>query len=168
MKKCSKTAHHSLTELNITHLLDLAFVLLVIFIITTTPVVNDLDLNLPRASQRQKDPPKKANYVTADGAGRLYLNKKEVNFTELHAQLVQLQFLAMTPIAEQQVVLTLKALAAKGQHRGRPIPDVLIAAIAHAHGAVVLHYDHDFELIAAVTGQRQEWIIPPGTGHRRG
>jgi biopolymer transport protein ExbD len=91
MKKCSKTAHHSLTELNITPLLDLAFVLLVIFIITTTPVVNDLDLNLPRASQRQKDPPKKANYVTADGAGRLYLNKKEVDFTELHAQLVQLR-----------------------------------------------------------------------------
>lgn len=91
MKKCSKTAHHSLTELNITPLLDLAFVLLVIFIITTTPVVNDLDLNLPRASQRQKDPPKKANYVTADRAGRLYLNKKEVDFTELHAQLVQLR-----------------------------------------------------------------------------
>ncbi len=37
MKKCSHTAHHTLTELNITPLLDLAFVLLVIFIITTTP-----------------------------------------------------------------------------------------------------------------------------------
>jgi biopolymer transport protein ExbD len=91
MKKCSKTAHHSLTELNITPLLDLAFVLLVIFIITTTPVVNDLDLNLPQASQRPKDPPRKANYVTADGAGRLFLNKKEVDLTELHAQLVQLR-----------------------------------------------------------------------------
>lgn len=91
MKKCSQTAHHSLTELNITPLLDLAFVLLVIFIITTTPVVNDLDLDLPRASSRQKDPPKKANYVTADGAGRLFLNKREVDLVELHAQLVQLR-----------------------------------------------------------------------------
>jgi biopolymer transport protein ExbD len=91
MKKCSQTAHHSLTELNITPLLDLAFVLLVIFIITTTPVVNDLDLNLPRASSRPKDPPKKANYVTADGAGRLFLNKREVDLVELHAQLVQLR-----------------------------------------------------------------------------
>ena len=98
----------------------------------------------------------------------LYSSRNVDEMDSDHAQLVQLQFLAMTPIAEQQVVLTLKALAAKGQHRGRPIPDVLIAAIAHAHGAVVLHYDHDFELIAAVTGQRQEWIIPPGTGHRRG
>ena len=101
-------------------------------------------------------------------AERLYSSRNVDEMDSDHAQLVQLQFLAMTPIAEQQVVLTLKALAAKGQHRGRPIPDVLIAAIAHAHGAVVLHYDHDFELIAAVTGQRQEWIIPPGTGHRRG
>ena len=91
MKKCSQTAHHSLTELNITPLLDLAFVLLVIFIITTTPVVNDLDLDLPRASSRQKDPPKKANYVTADGVGRLFLNKREVDLVELHAQLVQLR-----------------------------------------------------------------------------
>ena len=77
--------------MNITPLLDLAFVLLVIFIITTTPVVNDLDLDLPRASSRQKDPPKKANYVTADGAGRLFLNKREVDLVELHAQLVQLR-----------------------------------------------------------------------------
>ena len=91
MKKCSQTSHHSLTELNITPLLDLAFVLLVIFIITTTPVVNDLDLDLPRASSRQKDPPKKANYVTADGAGRLFLNKREVDLVELHSQLVQLR-----------------------------------------------------------------------------
>jgi biopolymer transport protein TolQ len=60
MKKCSHSAHHSLTELNITPLLDLAFVLLVIFIITTTPIVNDLDLNLPAASKHQKDPPRKA------------------------------------------------------------------------------------------------------------
>ena len=49
-----------MTELNITPLLDLAFVLLVIFIITTTPIVNDLDLNLPEASKHEKDPPRKA------------------------------------------------------------------------------------------------------------
>jgi biopolymer transport protein ExbD len=77
--------------LNITPLLDLAFVLLVIFIITTTPVVNDLDLNLPTASKRQKDPPRKANYVTVEGSGKMFLNKKEVNLEELHAELVALR-----------------------------------------------------------------------------
>jgi biopolymer transport protein ExbD len=91
MKKCSQSHHHSLTELNITPLLDLAFVLLVIFIITTTPVVNDLDLKLPTASKREKDPPRKANYVTVDHTGKLYLNKLEVDPTALHAQLVQLR-----------------------------------------------------------------------------
>ncbi len=78
MKKCSKTAHHSLTELNITPLLDLAFVLLVIFIITTIPPVNDLDLKLPTAAKRLKDPPRKANYISVQADGKMYLNKHEV------------------------------------------------------------------------------------------
>lgn len=91
MKKCSQSHHHSLTELNITPLLDLAFVLLVIFIITTTPIVNDLDLNLPTASRREKDPPKKANYVTVNGEGRLFLNKREVDYASLHGLLVDLR-----------------------------------------------------------------------------
>ena len=79
MKKCSKTAHHSLTELNITPLLDLAFVLLVIFIITTIPPVNDLDLKLPTAAKRLKDPPRKANYITVQADGIIYLNKEPVS-----------------------------------------------------------------------------------------
>ncbi len=78
MKKCSRSAHHSLTELNITPLLDLAFVLLVIFIITTVPPVNDMDLKLPDAAKRLKDPPHKANYISIDANGALYLNKKRV------------------------------------------------------------------------------------------
>lgn len=91
MKKCSKTTHHSLTELNITPLLDLAFVLLVIFIITTTPIVNDLDLTLPKATKHEKDPPRKANYVTVDNSGTTYLNKQEVTPEQLLQQLIQLR-----------------------------------------------------------------------------
>ena len=64
MKKVFTQRHQTLTELNITPLLDLAFVLLVIFIITTTPIVNDLDLKLPTASKHEKDPPRKANYIS--------------------------------------------------------------------------------------------------------
>ena len=78
MKKCSKPAHHSLTELNITPLLDLAFVLLVIFIITTIPPVNDLDLKLPTAARHLKDPPRKANYITVQADGTLFLNKAKI------------------------------------------------------------------------------------------
>jgi len=78
MKKCSRSVHHSLTELNITPLLDLGFVLLVIFIITTIPPVKDLDLKLPTAAKRLKEPPRKANYISVQADGTLYLNKQEV------------------------------------------------------------------------------------------
>lgn len=78
MKKCSKSAHESLTQLNITPLLDLAFVLLVIFIITTIPPVNERDLKLPTAAKHLKDPPRKANYITVQADGAMYLNKDEI------------------------------------------------------------------------------------------
>jgi predicted nucleic acid-binding protein len=64
-----------------------------------------------------------------------------------------------------QSALTLqRRLAERGQHR-RPIPDLLIAATALVHGAALLHYDMDFDLIADVTGQETRWIIPRGTEH---
>jgi biopolymer transport protein ExbD len=91
MKKCSKSVHHSLTELNITPLLDLAFVLLVIFIITTIPPVNDLDLKLPSAAKRLKDPPRKANYITVQADGNIYLNKKQVEAGEMLQTLIGLR-----------------------------------------------------------------------------
>jgi biopolymer transport protein ExbD len=91
MKKCSKSHHTALAELNITPLLDLAFVLLVIFIITTTPIVNDLELSLPRASKHQKDPKPKVNYVTIDGAGTIFLNKEAVDLPALEEKMVALR-----------------------------------------------------------------------------
>src|SRR5579871_5439711 len=91
MKKCSQTAHHTLTELNITPLLDLAFVLLVIFIITTTPVVNDLDLNLPKASKHQKDPPRKANYITVEADGQISVNREIVQMPVLRDTLATMR-----------------------------------------------------------------------------
>jgi predicted nucleic acid-binding protein len=54
-------------------------------------------------------------------------------------------------------------LADRSQHRGAKIADPLIAAAAKAAGLVVLHYEHDFDLIATVTGQPVEWIVPAGT-----
>jgi biopolymer transport protein ExbD len=91
MKKCSHTAHHTMTELNITPLLDLAFVLLVIFIITTTPIVNDLDLNLPKASKHEKDPPKDAYYITVDANGTIWLQKKAFDLSDVEPTLANLR-----------------------------------------------------------------------------
>lgn len=55
------------------------------------------------------------------------------------------------------------ALADRSRQHDAKIADLLIAAAAEAAGLVVLHYDHDFELIAGVTGQPIEWIVPAGS-----
>lgn len=47
--------------------------------------------------------------------------------------------------------------------KGRKVPDLLIAAVAEAADRTVLHYDADFNLIASVTGQTTEWVVPQGT-----
>jgi biopolymer transport protein ExbD len=91
MKKCSHSAHESLTELNITPLLDLAFVLLVIFIITTIPPVKDSDLKLPSATKHEKEPPRKANYISLDAQGKLSLNTKEIVMGDLLQELLTLR-----------------------------------------------------------------------------
>ena len=91
MKKCSKTAHESLTELNITPLLDLAFVLLVIFIITTIPPVKESELKLPTASKHQKDPPRKANYISVQADGHLILNRADLPMSRLLGELLNLR-----------------------------------------------------------------------------
>jgi biopolymer transport protein ExbD len=91
MKKCSQSHHHALAELNITPLLDLAFVLLVIFIITTTPIVNDLDVDLPSAAKRPKEAKSKVNYVTVESSGQMYLNRDQVDLPALQEKLVALR-----------------------------------------------------------------------------
>lgn len=91
MRKCSQSHHHALAELNITPLLDLAFVLLVIFIITTTPIVNDLEVDLPSAATRPKEPKSKINYVTVESGGKLFLNKDEVDAASLQEKMVGLR-----------------------------------------------------------------------------
>jgi predicted nucleic acid-binding protein len=54
-------------------------------------------------------------------------------------------------------------MAARGHHRAAGVVDLLTAAVAEHYGAVVLHYDADFEHIAAVTGQPHTWIAPRGS-----
>ncbi len=54
-------------------------------------------------------------------------------------------------------------LLASRHQRGRKVPDLLVAAAAEARGLTVLHYDADFDLIAAVTGQSCQWVVPAGS-----
>src|ERR1035441_6700838 len=54
-------------------------------------------------------------------------------------------------------------MAARGHHRAAGVIDLITAAVAEHHGAAILHYDADFEHIAAVTGQPHTWIAPRGS-----
>ena len=53
-------------------------------------------------------------------------------------------------------------LAGEGRHR-LPIQDLIIAAAAEAERMIVLHYDSDFDIIAAVTQQDVEWVASRGS-----
>jgi hypothetical protein len=55
-----------------------------------------------------------------------------------------------------------RILASKHQ-RGRKVPDLLVAAAAEDRGLTVLHYDADFDRIAAITRQPSEWVVPAGS-----
>ena len=92
MKKVSKGHHSSLNELNITPLLDLAFVLLVIFIITTPQLSNDLEMNLPspRKDNTPKPPPK-INRIAVDAAGHITLNEQAMELPQLKETLTAMK-----------------------------------------------------------------------------
>ena len=69
-------------EINITPMLDLAYVLLVIFIIMTTASVQGITVNLPKASAAPSiaKPKTKAVSITADGT--IYLDAYPVTLQE--------------------------------------------------------------------------------------
>src|ERR1043165_5002150 len=92
MKKISKGHHSSLNELNITPLLDLAFVLLVIFIITTPQLSNDLEMNLPSPKkEKPPSPPPKINRINVETSGRIMLNDKVIELAALKPTLVAMK-----------------------------------------------------------------------------
>ena len=92
MKKFSKGHHSSLNELNITPLLDLAFVLLVIFIITTPQLSNDLEMNLPSPQKNKPaSPPPAIRRIMVDAAGHITLDSQAIELPELKPRLLALR-----------------------------------------------------------------------------
>lgn len=55
------------------------------------------------------------------------------------------------------------ALATNGDHRRVPPADLLLAAAAEEASVELVHYDRDYERIAAVSGLRHQWLVPDGT-----
>ncbi len=93
----------------------------------------------------------------------LYSARNRADYDKLQRDIAALRWLEVTAEAMDRAMDVQRLLAKKGQHR-LPLPDLMIAATAEVHDATVLHYDHDYDLIAAITGQPTKWIVKRGTG----
>lgn len=91
-----------------------------------------------------------------------YSARNAIEWDELVSALDAFGLVETTAEHIQRARQVQRMLAASSQ-RGRKIPDLLVAAAAEQAGYTVLHYDADFDLIASVTGQPCQWVVPPGS-----
>jgi biopolymer transport protein ExbD len=90
MKRYSqRSGHTAMAELNVTPLLDLAFVLLIIFIITTPLLESNVTLQLPTESQRPTPPvdPKSIRTISVVRSGQIYLDNRPIDLASLEQEL---------------------------------------------------------------------------------
>ena len=78
-------------EINVVPMLDLAYVLLVIFIIMTTASVQGIRVNLPKASSTPSLAKPQTKAVTINEAGQIFLDAYPVTMDELRTRLSQLK-----------------------------------------------------------------------------
>jgi biopolymer transport protein ExbD/biopolymer transport protein TolR len=85
-----RSALVTLSEINITPLLDLAFVLLIIFVITTPLLEQGINLNLPKggAPDRPRDR-RDIRTVEISPKGTFYYNKQPMSLPQIEANLVK-------------------------------------------------------------------------------
>ena len=99
---------------------------------------------------------------------RLELLYSARNATECTSLRGELDALPSYPIGTDQWQRALEVyeqLAHQGglHHRAVRHPDLLIAAAAEAAGIPLLHYDEDYDRVAAITGQEVRWLAPRGS-----
>jgi hypothetical protein len=83
---------------------------------------------------------------------------------QLLTELLSLPHYRFDEAAEQRALDAQAQLARVGHHRLPPV-DLLIAALADRHGLGILHYDHDYDLIAEKTDLTFDsvWLADRGT-----
>jgi len=74
-------------DINVTPMLDLAYVLLVIFIIMTTASVQGIKVNLPKASNAPSLAKPQTKAITITETGQIFLDTYPVSLDELRTQL---------------------------------------------------------------------------------
>ena len=93
-----------------------------------------------------------------------YSAQSGANHQSMMADFELLPRVRVTSEIEERALQAQRELAMVGHHRLAPV-DLIIAACAHDAGAGVLHYDRDYDVIAARTCLEfeSEWLAPPGT-----
>lgn len=74
-------------DINITPMLDLSYVLLIIFIVMTTASVQGIQVNLPQASNTPSLAEPKTKAITITAEGQLYLDTYPVSLEDLESRL---------------------------------------------------------------------------------
>lgn len=95
----------------------------------------------------------------------LYSAKSPGDYEELALELTGLEAIPITEESYRRALEVQANLARVGglHHRSVKIADLLIAASAELAGAVVWHYNADYDRIAQITGQATQWIVPRGS-----
>ncbi|MGO1079009.1 ExbD/TolR family protein [Inquilinus sp. CA228] len=78
-------------DINVTPMLDLAYVLLLIFIIMTTAAVQGIEVNLPKASAAASMSQPQMRAISIDNQGQVYLDTIPVTLPELESRIAQIK-----------------------------------------------------------------------------
>jgi predicted nucleic acid-binding protein len=95
----------------------------------------------------------------------LHSARSPTEFAEIREELAALPDCPIGTEQWKRALQVYEQLSARGGASQRSVkhPDLLIAAAAEAADAAVLHYDEDYDRIAAITGQPTRWLAPKGT-----
>lgn len=77
----------AIADINITPLLDLAWVLLVIFILTTTALVQSIEVKLPETAESKNEVPTEVVTVSVDRLGKVFMNDEPIDEAQLEEKL---------------------------------------------------------------------------------
>ncbi|MBS4728403.1 PIN domain-containing protein [Mycobacterium sp. SM1] len=92
-----------------------------------------------------------------------YLARSATDHDELLSELTALPMLHIDTQVEQRALDAQRQLARAGHHRLPPV-DLIISALADRHDVGVLHYDRDYDTIAARTDLRFASVWLAGRG----
>lgn len=106
-------ATHPISELNVTNLIDVAFTLLIIFMIATPLIQQEqtIPVNLPSESaktQPKPEPDTEFQAISIDKGGNYYVGSKRVSFAELTTGLAAMAAKPKPPIIRIRADLTLQ------------------------------------------------------------